>query len=860
VEHVTPRESDSGGVETVLPVEGMTCDHCVGRVTKALSSVPGVAEVQVSLPGTARVVHGPDVPRAALIEAIEDVGYDVPKEPGAAPVEPVAGGGGGGGRGPARGARPRGRAAARGPPPPPPPPRGATPAATMSRQSVPVYGMHCASCVNTVEHALLEIPGVQSAYVNLAAQRATVTAAGDIDETALRKAIEDAGYQSPVAKAGERQLDLEERARSEEISYLRRRLVVAGPLAAIVVTLAMLPMVSPVDFGAWGLWAQAALTLPVWAWGGARFLRGMVASFRRRAADMYTLIGLGTSVAFGWSVLALLAPSWLPTHEGHHPPVYFETAAAIVVLILLGNFLEARAKGRASRAIRELLDLAPRRARVIRGEAEFDVAVEDVVPGDLVAVRPGERIPVDGVVSVGRTSVDASVVTGESLPVAKEPGDEVLGGSVNLEGALRVEATRLGSDSALGRILRLVEEAQGSRAPVQRLADQVASVFVPVVMSIAIATFGLWYVLAAEDPLVSALVRAVAVLIVACPCALGIATPTALLVGTARGARQGILVRDAASLETAGSVDVVVMDKTGTLTIGKPSLVAVEPMPGEDADEVLRFAAAAERGSEHPLALAVVQAAAGKALPEAHDVTAKPGRGLTATVEGRKVFVGSRRGVAEHLSGEAPGAAEVAGKTAMYVAWDGKLRGRLLAADTIKASAKEAVRRLRELGLDVVMLTGDTAAAAEPIAREAGVTRVIADVLPEDKARHVRELQASGRKVAMVGDGLNDAPALAAADLGMAVGTGTDVALETAKVALLRDDLGAVADAIAMSRRINRVVRQNLFFAFVYNTAGIPLAAGLLAPFGFVLSPMFAAAAMAMSSVSVVTNSLRLAR
>ncbi|TNE86606.1 MAG: heavy metal translocating P-type ATPase [Deltaproteobacteria bacterium] len=820
------------GPETFV-IDGMTCDACTARVTKALLAVEGVTAAEVSLPDRA-VVEG-SAARDTLIEAIEDAGYDVVSgerlaepapEPEAAP-EPVA---------------------------------APVFAPDAVRISVPVMGMHCASCVTTVEGALNQVEGVQGAYVNLASQRATVTVAPGIGEDALRAAIESVGYRSPELAEGETALELTRRERARELTELRRTLAVAVPLSAVLMVVSMGPMLvgwPTLDPFTNGL-VQLLLTLPVQFWAGRRFLSGTWLALQNRTADMNTLVAVGTLSAFSWSLVVWLAPGWAHASGGGHE-LYFETSAVIVTLVLFGNYLEARAKGRASEALTELLSLAPDTAVVVRGETDVEVAAADLVPGDLIRVRPAQRVPADAEIVEGRSSVDESAVTGESVPVVREPGDALLAGTLNADGALLARVTGVGSDSALGRIAQLVEEAQGSRAPVQRLADRVAAVFVPTVIGIALVTLAVWWALAGAD---TALVRAVAVLVVACPCALGIATPTAVLVGTGRGASAGILVREAAALETARTLTAVVVDKTGTLTEGRPALVGTLPLGDTDADVLLARAGAVERGSEHPIARAIAEAAP---PGEASGVVALPGRGVTGTVDGVLVQVGGPRAVREW--GLDTDAAETLvaeqsakGRTAVYVAWEGQIRGVLAVADPVKATSAAAVRRLHELGLSVIMLTGDAEGPAKAVAAEVGLDEVEWGVLPEDKAARVAELRARGEVVAMVGDGVNDAPALAGADLGFAMGSGTAVAVEAAQITVLRDDLNAVADAIDLSRATMRTVRQNLLFAFGYNVAGIPLAAGVFAPLGILLPPMFAAFAMAMSSVSVVSNSLRLSR
>ena len=677
------------------------------------------------------------------------------------------------------------------------------------RVDLPVSGMTCAACARTIERTLASTPGVGRANVNLATNTATV----EFDPRIVQVrdfvgAIEELGYGVPEKAAP---------ADAAERGY-RRRLIVAAIFAAPVLVLGMSHGMLHVAYSAW---IQLALTLPVILYAGAPFYRAAWSATRHGAANMNSLIALGTGAAFLYSVVE--------TVRGRGE-VYYEAAAVIIALILLGRLLEARARGQAGEAIRKLMDLQPPVARVLRDGVEVETAVEEVRVGDIVVVRPGERIAVDGEVTEGESAVDESLLTGESMPVDKRAGAGVFAGTINCAGGFRYRATKVGRGTLLQQMVELVKQAQGSRAPVARLADVVSGYFTVAVLVLALGTFGVWLYFA---PFAVAMVNAVAVLIIACPCALGLATPTAIMVGTGRGAQRGILIKGGEALEMAHKIDTVVLDKTGTVTAGKPRVTRVTALGALAENEVLRLGASAERYSEHPLGKAIMEAARerGLAIEEASEFAAQAGHGVRARVAGREVVVGR------------PGAT---------VTIDGAVAGNIEIADTIKPEAAEAVRRLRAMGIEVWMITGDRAATAEAVGREAGIEHVLAEVLPAGKVAEIRQLQAAGRCVAMVGDGVNDAPALAQADLGIAMGSGTDVAMEAGGVTLMRDDLNGVAEALELSRRTMRIIRQNLFWAFAYNAIGIPVAAlGLL-------SPMLASAAMALSSVTVVTNSLRL--
>ncbi|WP_373045758.1 heavy metal translocating P-type ATPase [Vulgatibacter sp.] len=722
------------------------------------------------------------------------------------------------------------------------PPPGPGPAALFD-----IEGMTCASCAVSVEKAIAKVPGVSGVAVNIATNKATVS--GTARPQAVEQAVLGAGYLAKPASSPEAL------PRHEEARAAFRRFLFA---AALGLPVSILAMAFPDLPG--GGWIQAALATLVLFGPGLGFFVVAIRKARHLSANMDTLIAVGSFAAWAFSIGMLLGP-----HAAHGVHLYFEVAAMIVTLILLGRWLEARAKGRAGAALHALMGLRPRTARVIRGGAEAEVALDDVRVGDRVVVRPGERIPVDGRVAEGRSQIDESMITGESLPVSRGPGDVVVGGTVNRAGALVFEATAVGEGTVLAQIVRLVGEAQGSKAPIQRLADRISGIFVPIVLAIATLTFLAWWLVTGDAA--AALLPAVAVVVIACPCALGLATPTAIVVGTGRAAELGVLIKDAASLERAHAVDTVVLDKTGTVTNGAPALTEILLSPLAD-DELLRLVAGAERRSEHPLADAIVAAAQARSIPipEVADFESITGGGVAARIEGRQVLVGSRKllaasGVALPEAVEPMAASlEERGRTVVFAAVDGNFAGALGIADPVKPGSRKAIAELQALGLEVWLLTGDNARTARSIAAEVGLPpeRVRAEVGPADKSTEVRRLREAGRVVAMVGDGVNDAPALAAADVGIAIGTGTDVAMETAQITLMRGDLAGVADAIRLSRRTMGTIRQNLFWAFAYNTAGIPVAAfGLLAAFG---GPMLAAAAMAFSSVSVVLNSLRLRR
>ena len=731
----------------------------------------------------------------------------------------------------------------------------------------PVRGMHCAACVGKVERALTSIPGVDQASVNLATEQATVSfdpALTGVD--ALQAAVAAAGYELAEPRAGAAPVDdAEQAAREAEQGRQRNRLIVGAVLSAPVLLGGMSHLLPWVPAALQNPWVLLALTTPVQFWVGWQFHRGFLHDLRYRNASMSTLVSVGTSAAYFFSVAVTLWPHALPQHGAM---TYFDVSAVVITLVVLGRWLEARARGRTSEAIRRLVSLAPRTARVVRDGAEMDVPASDVQVGDFVRIRPGERVPVDGVVTEGASTIDESMLTGESLPVEKMSDSNVFAGTVNRMGSFIFRASRVGSETALARIVKLVADAQGSRAPIQRLADRVAAIFVPIVLAIAGLTFLAWWIFGPAPSALYALANAVAVLVIACPCAMGLATPTAIMVATGRGAELGILVKSATALELLDRVNTIVFDKTGTLTVGRLAVTDVIAASGVEGgeDEVLALAAAAEQGSEHPLGEAIVARAKerGLALPPIVEFTTIPGQGIDAMASDGRVLLGNRtlmdaRGIdVDALSARARTLA-AEGKTAVYLALGGRALGLIAVADELKPEAPAVIVALTQRGIDVAMLTGDARPTAEAIAARAGVKRVLAEVLPEDKAREIVQLQEEGRRVAMVGDGINDAPALARAEVGIAMGSGTDVAIEAADVTLVRGDLRGVVAAVDLSRRTIRIIKENLVWAFGYNVVLIPVAAGVLYPIcGVLLSPILAGAAMAFSSVSVVTNSLRL--
>lgn len=728
-----------------------------------------------------------------------------------------------------------------------------------SEITLAIEGMTCASCVRSVEGALAKVPGVTDASVNLATETAKVRLSQGVELTELVRAVKAIGYGARERVKGAE--EHERAVRLAELASTQRRLIVSLLLGGAAMVLSMAShVISGIEHADWRAYVLFALATPVQLYGGWPFYRTAFGAARHGMTNMSTLVVVGTTAAYAISTAAVFFPNFFfVARLEPHQFLYFETSAVIIALVLLGRYIEARARAHTSDAIKKLAQLGAKTARVRRpGGEEVEIPIADVQVGDVVLVRPGEKIPVDGLVIAGSSAVNESMITGESIPVEKSAGTEVIGGTLNTTGSFRFRASRVGDETLLAQIIRLVEDAQASKAPIQRLADTVSSYFVPAVFGLAALTALAWLVFGPEPRMTYALTAFIAVLIIACPCAMGLATPTAIMVGTGRGAEAGILIKSAEALERAGRVRVIVVDKTGTLTEGKPKVTDVLTLDGVDEKRVLELAASAERQSEHPLASAIVDAATarGVTLQEPTTFESTTGAGVLATVDGHEVRVGSARHAGANGAGDALAAA---GKTTVHVTLDGRPVGVIGIADTIRPSAREAVASMHKLGLEVVMLTGDNERTAAAIAREAGIDRFFAQVLPGEKAEHVKRLQAEGKKVAMVGDGINDAPALAQADLGIAIGSGTDVAIETGDVVIIGGDLRAVPRAIALSRRTVRTIWQNLFWAFAYNVVLIPVAAGAFYPFtGWLLAPTLAAGAMALSSVTVVTNSLRL--
>ncbi|MEK7498939.1 MAG: heavy metal translocating P-type ATPase [Patescibacteria group bacterium] len=735
------------------------------------------------------------------------------------------------------------------------------------KKTFSIKGMHCASCVNLLEDALGKVDGVLQANVNLATTKATVVYDSEkVTDKHLESAVSSVGYQAMVSEELKSE-DEEKKEKQKELDDLRVRVGVSLFLGALILWGSFPGLIKTSPLVLQNFLVQLLLATPVQFWAGWSFYRATVSALRHQTANMDTLVVIGTTVAYGYSAFIAVFPN-VVMGIGIEPMPYFDVATIIIGLILLGRYFEAKAKAGTSEAIKKLIGLQAKTARVIRDGKEIDLPISEVEIGDSIRVRPGEKIPVDGTIIEGESSIDESMVTGESIPTDKTKGDVVVGATMNKAGSFIFRATKVGQETMLAQIIKLVQEAQGSKAPIQRLADLVSSYFVPVVLMLAILTFVVWYVFGSNQALTYAILNMVAVLIIACPCAMGLATPTAIMVGTGKGAEHGILIKDAESLETAHKINTIIFDKTGTLTKGKPEVTDIVSFGSMSKDELLSLAGSIEKGSEHSLAEAIVKAAEEKelALSKAEGFKAIPGHGVEATVDGKRVVFGNKRlmdkeGIDMGGARNEIDTMEDGGKTVMMISMEGRLVGLIAVADIIKESAREGLVALQKLGIEVAMITGDNERTANAIGRSLGITRILAEVLPDQKEAEVRKIQAEGKVVAMVGDGINDAPALAPANVGIAMGSGTDVAIEAADITLINKDLKSVAVAIVLSKKTMRTIRLNLFWAFGYNIVLIPVAMGVLYPFfGILLNPIFASVAMATSSISVVANSLLLKR
>ena len=801
-----------------LPVSGMSCASCAVTIEKALKHADGVTSASVNFASQKASVTF-DTSRLdpiKLAETIRSAGYDVAED----------------------------------------------------RLTLSIKGMHCASCVSKVEKGLQQVPGVLGANVNLSAEKAEIKfVSGTVSPSDLIEAVQQIGYDAEIAQIGADQQDREQKERALHLKTLFRKMTFSAVFSVIILILSMadlFPFLKTIP-EQYRFFLLFLLTTPVLLFSGSQFYVAAWKALKHKSADMNTLIAIGTGSAFLYSMVATFVPDFLPENMRH---VYFDTTAVIITLILVGRFLEARAKGKTSEAIRKLIGLQAKTARVIRDGKEIDLPIEKVIAGDVIFVRPGEKIPVDGVILKGQSSVDESMITGESMPVEKNVGDEVIGATINKTGAFQMKATKVGKDTLLSQIIKLVQEAQGSKAPIQRLADVIAGVFVPVVIALATLSFFIWLIWGPAPSLTYALITFVTVLIIACPCALGLATPTSIMVGTGKGAENGILIKNAEALEIAHKIKTVVLDKTGTITEGNPRVTEIIKTDRLEKDEILALAASVENNSEHALADAILTEAERRKikLAEAANFNAIPGMGVSAEINGTRILLGNEKLMQKHgfrteKYADVINSFSQTGKTAVLIAFASNIVGVIAIADVVKKDSQEAIQKLHELGLEVVMLTGDNEKTASAIAQQMGIDRFFAEVMPGDKANHVKSLQEEEKIVAMVGDGINDAPALAQADIGIAMGTGTDIAMESGDITLMKGSLHDVVKAIKLSRATMRNIKQNLFGSFIYNSLGIPVAAGVLYPFfGILLNPIIAAAAMAASSVTVVTNALRLRR